>query len=143
MRKIVIIRFGVEQPLPKEMPIIEKFADMATATGAPFGSMGVISLIETNAMPNEIATEFKRVADETGDVLPVIVFELGESATIEMSAIPGLMEWINEFHAKSETPATKGCTLSLDELLDLVQQKGLQNLSTEEVKRLEKLSSEF
>ncbi len=143
MKRLVIIRFGTTQPLPKEFPIIEKLSNLETAIGMSFGQMGVLSIIETQASADEVVAEFKRVAAETDDTLPVIVFELGSpSAAFDLDAIPNFSKVLADLGVK-ETQPLNSCTLSLDELLDLVASKGLDNLTQEEYSRLKKLTEEF
>jgi hypothetical protein len=143
-KEIVIIRFGVHQPLRKEVTIIEELTDgrLEGSVCGSFADMGVLSIINTEHTIDDIVKVFRRVAEETGDTLPVIAFELGSTA------VSHHFEDMLEFKAlvkqfKDLNPTVKrGCTLSLDELLDLVNEKGLPNLNTEELMRLKELTKQ-
>lgn len=149
-RNIVIVRFGAPAPLPKEIKFIcENLVaeeDREKAVGLPFHDMGTVSLIHTEMDPVTIARSFKELADSTGDVLPVIVFDLSDPQVgISLGDVPNWNELLENFAARvgvaSVTPATITCTLSLDDLLDLVNRKGgIDNLSPDELARLKELS---
>lgn len=140
MKKLFLIRFGVPNPTKGDMMAIERIGCRETSVGAgsPFG---VISIFGTDKSPVQVAQIFKEVADEVGDSLPIIVWEEGscvaanlDSAFFEHFA-PMNREWDREYGT-----AKKTCTLSLDELLDMVKTKGLQNFTTDELQRLKDLS---
>ena len=140
-KKVIIFRFGSAMPTQKEYSIINEITDgtrRAVGCGTPFG---VISIVETSMSPSAITELFDRVAKETGDSLPTIVFEAG--GPVGFNFDPDFFanfkdsndEFDREFGQESLT-----CTLSLDELLDLVNKKGLTELTKEELQRLKELS---
>jgi len=140
MKKLFLIRFGVPTPTPGDMEAISRIGCRETSVGAgsPFG---VISIFGTDKSPAQVARIFKEVADEIEDQLPIIVWEEGEHAASTLDSqffehfAPMNAEW-----EKTYGTAKKECTMSLDELLDLVKSKGLQNFTTEELQRLKELS---
>lgn len=141
-KEIVIIRFGVSQPLKKEIGIIDELTggNLDRSVCGSFSDMGVLSIISTEFSIDEVVQVFRRVAEETGDTLPTIAFELGSvhvahhfEDMLEFKAL------VKQFKDLNPT-AKRGCSLSLDELLDLVNEKGLQNLKTEELERLKELT---
>ena len=142
-KRIAIIRYGNTAPLPKEVPIIEAISgsDLHLAVGVPFHDMGVISLVYTDWAPDQIIAEFTRVAEETGDILPVIVFDLDHSA-IDTDLFVNVGTALDSFNRAVETSTStkKSVELTLDDLLDLVNQKGMANLTTEELTKLQELS---
>lgn len=91
--------------------------------------------------PEEVKAEYARVAKETGDSLPVIVFEDGTDAAycFDPQLFPAFEECRNLYYADPQLSITK-CTLSLDELLDLVKAKGVDGLTDAEMTRLKELS---
>jgi hypothetical protein len=102
--------------------------------------------------PEQIAALFKKCADDTGDVLPVLVFELeSPSASFDLSCFPGLSEAVAAYVSGSLTdsdpaPKDRGITkveMSLDELLDIVNKGGIEALTSEQKELLNKLSSEL
>ena len=141
-KEIVIIRFGIPQPLKKEVGIIDELTggNLDGSVCGSFSDMGVLSIINTELSVDEVVQVFRRVAEETGDTLPAIAFELG--STTVAHHFEDMMEFkalVKQFKDLNPT-VKKGCTLSLDELLDLVNEKGLKNLKTEELTRLKDLT---
>lgn len=146
-KKMLIIRFGSTTPLHKELVIFEKICDgdLENAVGVPFHDMGLASVVLTTMSPEEIMAEFQQVAASTDDVLPVIVFEVG-TAAIDLEIFQSVREAIESVQLSAQTEPTQrpqsklAIHLTLDDLLDLVNQKGIKNLSAEELQRLQDLS---
>lgn len=140
MKKLFLIRFGVPMPTQGDQEAIDRIGCRSTSVGAgcPFG---VMSIFGTDKSPAEVMQIFKDVAAEIGDHLPVIVWQEGDQVAADLD--PQFFEHfepMNEEWEKSYGTQPKRCTMSLDELLDLVSKKGLANLSTEELTRLKELS---
>lgn len=143
-KKVIILRFGTSMPTQKEFGIIDKITGgtkRATGCGTPFG---VISIVETSMKPKEIVDLFDRVAKEHDDALPTIAFEADGDTGFNFD--PFFFKQFEEcntaFDEAFGTPS-RHCTLSLDELLDLVKAKGVVNLTTEELQRLKELTEKF
>jgi hypothetical protein len=143
MKKLIVaIRFGTPAPLPKELPLIRKILDgkMGMGAGMSLADMGVVSIFHTSWTPKEIEEGFKTLAEETGDVLPIIAFELGETKVgfdLQIPAFQELVSKMQELVAKQPTVNH----MTLDQLLDLVQARGgVANLMPEELARLQELS---
>jgi hypothetical protein len=140
-KKLIIFRFGSALPTQKEhaiMGLITGGTSEATGCSTPFG---VLSIVNTSMTPAEVTSLFNRVAAETDDSLPTIVFEADGSVGFNFHP-----EFFNHFEECNQafdesfgTPTNK-CTLSLDELLDLVKSKGLDNFTEVELTRLKELS---
>lgn len=151
-KHIVIIRFGSPVPLPKEIKFMceELIAeeDREKAVGLPFHDMGIASIICTEMDPVTIARKFKELADQYEDVLPVVVFELDDPRVgINLVDVPNWNETVETYRNRAGVervePAVITATLSLDELLDLVNRKGgIAKLSPDELARLKELSQE-
>lgn len=140
-KKIVIFRFGSVQPTRKEYGIIATITggtSRAVGCATPFG---VISIVETELTPTQITEIFMDVARESDDSLPVIVWDpAGDTGVHLCPQMFENFEKINsDFDEAFGDPRTE-CTLSLDELLDLIQAKSLANLTDAELKRLKELS---
>jgi hypothetical protein len=140
MKKLFLIRFGTPMPTPGDQMAIDRVGCRETSVGAgsPFG---ILSIFGTDKSPAEVMQIFKEVAAEIGDHLPIIVWEEGNQVAFDLD--PQFFEHfepMNEEWEKSYGAQPKRCTMSLDELLDLVSKKGLANLSTEELTRLKELS---
>jgi hypothetical protein len=118
--------------------------------GFPLGQIGVLSIFNTAMPVKEIERLFTQCAIDTNDVLPVVVFEANsaEHCAFNLSAFPDFdaayaeFKKANSIEEEPATPAKKGITLSLDQLLDLVKQKGVHGLTTEEKARLDELSQQ-
>jgi hypothetical protein len=143
-KKVFIFRFGTAMPTQKEHLIIDKITggtSRATGCSTPFG---VLSIVETSMKPKEITDLFDQVAKEHDDALPTIVFEDGDSVGFNFD--PFFFKEFEECNQAYDeafgTPSNR-CTLSMDELLDLVKEKGVVNLTTEELKRLKELTKGF
>jgi hypothetical protein len=80
------------------------------------------------------------VANDTGDSLPVVVWDpAGDTGfNLQKDFFPTFAQAEADFDAMyGDTP----CTLSLDQLLELISNRGgVNQLTTEELKRLQQLS---
>ena len=148
-KNLVIIRFGTNLPLPKEVKLIigelVSPEDQELALGQPLFEYGVVSIIRTRFSPEEVARRFEDIAAETGDHLPVVVLDLdSDGVALRLGDSPGFREMVRTFQEKwnEQLDSSKQTIqLSLDDLLDLVNRKGgVDALSTEERELLEKLS---
>jgi hypothetical protein len=140
-KKLIIFRFGSALPTEKEFGIMDQITggtQEATGCSTPFG---VLSVASSSMTPAEVTELFNKVAEETGDSLPTIVFEA--DGPVGFNFHPEFFEQFedanrtfDELFGKKETQ----CTLSLDDLLDLVKEKGVTKLTDTELKRLKELS---
>lgn len=140
MKKLFLIRFGTPVPTLGDQEAINRIGCRGTSVGAgsPFG---VMSIIGTDKSPAQVVQIFKQVAEEMEDQLPIIVWEEGNGASAHLdSQFFEHFKPMNEAWESEYGRVMTKCTLSLDELLDLVKAKGLQNFTTEELKRLKELS---
>ena len=140
-KKIVIFRFGSVQPTRKEYAIIATITGgtkRAIGCGTPFG---VISIVETEFTPTQITELFIDVAKESDDSLPVIVWD--PTGDTGVNLCPMLFENFDKINSEFDEmfgDARNECTLSLDELLDLIKEKSFENLTVAELTRLKELS---
>lgn len=139
MKKIFIFRFGSTRPLPKEFPIIKAIAadsNLARGCDTPFGTL---SIVLTGFSPEEILNLYQQVAEDTGDELPVIIWEEGQVVHSLAGQIFKTVEELNREFDK--LVAGQSVTLSLDELLELISARGgVDKLSTSELERLKELT---
>jgi hypothetical protein len=138
MKKVIIFRFGSSLPLQKEGQIISEITQGGGVAVGMSSQFGVVSIASTHLEPARIVELFNKVAEDTNDSLPVIVFEEGKGA--EFNFDPVLFPKFKELDAEFRSVANLTCTLSLDELLDLVKSKGVKGLTEVELKRLKELS---
>ena len=141
MKKVFVMRFGVPTPTRGDMMAIKTIGCMETSSGCgtPFG---ILSIFGTDKSPSEIAQIFKEAAMECNDNLPVMVWEQGDTVGLHLDQAffehfePMNAEWEKEFGSG----AIKKCTMSLDDLLDIVAMKGMKSLTEEQLTRLKELS---
>ena len=140
-KKVIILRFGSATPLHKELAIIDTLTEGTQEAVGCSVHIGVISIVNTRFTPQHVAALFRGVADETNDSLPVIAWYADGDTGFDLSS--EIFERFDEcnraFDEAFGEPSTQ-CTLSLDELLDLVSTKGLQQFTDAELKRLKELS---
>ena len=146
-KKLIILRFGSAMPTQKEHAIISLITGgtiEATGCSTPFG---VLSIVNTTMTPAEVTLLFDKVARETDDALPTIVFD--PEGPVGFSFHPEFFKHYEEANEAFELNHGTGlsypkviteCTLSLDELLDLVKDKGLDHFTEAELTRLKELS---
>ena len=147
-KKIVVFRFGSPTPTMSDgIAVIDKLGADPTAgeiLGCPIPG-GMATIIRTDKSVAEVVQAFKEAEVENDDTLPVIV--LDESAlgglsleTMGFEMFVGMMKAYEREYGQAEEPG-KQCTMSLDELLDLVNQVGVDGLNEEQLSRLNELSS--
>lgn len=161
MNRVIIFRFGIDKPISGDLAAVTVLTngDLGNAMGLPFPG-GVISLVETEFSPSEIAEVYRVTAIELNDTLPVMVFPadhtcgvyLSDEAAIIQTAIDRFIEGgLDAIRNKEdvEEPAqevshsvvTETCELSLDELLDCLNEVGsFEALTTVQQERLKKLT---
>ena len=162
MNRVIIFRFGIDKPISADLAAVTVLTngDLGNAMGLPFPG-GVISLVETEFSPSEIAEVYRVTAIELNDTLPVMVFKadhtcgiyLSEAAEIIQTAIDrfikgGLDEIRDKADAEepvqqevSHSVVDETCEMSLDELLDRLNEVGsFEALTTVQQERLKKLT---
>ena len=140
-KKVIILRFGSAVPLKKEFAIMTSLTEGSGEAVGCSTSIGVISIVNTNFTPIQIAEVFKNVAEETSDDLPVIAWYADGDTGFDLTS--ELFENFRECNESFDQEYGNGrqeCTMNLDELLDLVNAKGLKQFTDAELKRLKELS---
>lgn len=141
MKKVFVLRFGIPAPTRGDMMAIDMIGCRETSVGCgtPFG---ILSIFGTDKSPAEITQIFKDVAEECNDNLPVLVWTEGEQ--VGFNADPEFFDHFapmnEEWEKEYGSGAIKKCTMSLDELLDIVAMKGMKSLTEEQLTRLKELS---
>ena len=140
-KKVIILRFGSAVPLKKEFAIMTTLTEGSGECVGCSTAIGVISIVNTQFTPTQIAELFRNVAEETDDDLPVIAWYADGDACFNLTS--ELFENFRECNEAFDATFGNGkqeCTMNLDELLDLVNSKGLQQFTDAELKRLKELS---
>ncbi len=145
-KKIFVFRFGMPTPTKADFVAVSKLgADIENGevfgTGSPFG---LCTLLHTDKSPAEVKQAYLEAEQEVEDNLPIIVIEESQFSATNLVAMgfEGLVRMNGAFDADKGIEKTEGiqCTLSLDELLDRVNQVGVNGMSEEEFNRLKELS---
>ena len=154
MNSYIIFRIGIPHPTREEVELIMRISEGIPA-GAPIfpggeGMSGVMSVIKSKLTAEEISQEFQKISTgadyqgEDSNVMPVMVFKVDQSNFSYTRDMDSFLGWGEVFRDKLGVQVAgepQECRLGLDELLDLVKQKGgFNNLTTEEQSRLKKLS---
>lgn len=163
MNRVIIFRFGIDKPITADVSAVTVLTngDLGNAMGLPFPG-GVISLVETEFSPSEIAEVYRVTAIQLNDTLPVMVFPadhtcgiyLSEAAEIIQTAIDRFIEGgLDAIRNKedidvpepeqevSHSVVDETCEMSLDELLDRLNEVGsFEALTTVQQERLKKLT---
>jgi hypothetical protein len=140
-KKVIILRFGSATPLRKEFAIIEALTEGTHEATGCSANIGVISIVNTLFTPHQVVEIFRGVAEETDDSLPVIAWYADGDTGFDLTSdlFENFEECNRAFDESFGEPNTQ-CTMNLDELLDLVNAKGLQQFTDAELKRLKELS---
>lgn len=161
MNRVIIFRFGIDKPISGDLAAVTVLTngDLGNAVGLPFPG-GVISLVETEFSPSEIAEVYRVTSIQLNDTLPVMVFTADHTCGVYLSdAAATIQEAIDKFikggldeirdKADVEEPeqevshsvVAETCELSLDELLDCLNEVGsFEALTTVQQERLKKLT---
>lgn len=152
-KKMVIIRFGSARTLAKEVMLMKTITDdlSSPAIGFPLAGIGIVSLVYTDSSKEEILACYRKLEEMTSDQLPVMVVELRDVA-LHLNHLCNLDKAMSQFEEScaeydrgngpgpEERPVVS-CELGLDELLELVSQRGsFAALSPNEQQRLVELS---
>jgi len=147
----IIFRIGAPVPISTEVELLRAIVSGPAAIGLPVSGFGFISIIETEQSPTEIARLYQEAAVKANDKIPVIVTEV-ENCAANFGDIPGFnaalaafMEAVgNEYAAPAPEPEKpkQTCELTVDQLLDLINDRGgVDKLTEEETARLKELTN--
>ncbi len=145
-RKIVILRFGSHAPTKSDVIAFVKNLGIEPDSGELLGCpipLGLASIIHTDKSVAEVIQALKDAEAECEDNLPAVVFEESSSVGINLDSMgfEVFADMVKAYEKEfGESPKGVNCTLSLDELLDRVNQVGVDGLSEEEFNRLKELS---
>jgi len=146
-KKIAVIRFGSVAPTKSDViAVVEKLElniELGEVLGCPIPG-GMATLIFTDKTIAEVKQAFDEAAVDNSDELPIIVLdEEGlKGTTLNSMGFEDFKRMSDFFDREFGTgsPEGKNCTMSLDELLDLVNQVGVHGLDEAQFARLKELS---
>ena len=146
-KKIAVFRFGCNAPTKSDVIAVVQKLNLDIEAGEVLGCpmpAGMVSLILTDKTVAEVKQAFEEAATENNDSLPVIVLdEEGLKGTnLTDLGFEDFARMNQVFDREHGTGPKDGmqCTLSLDELLDLVNQVGVEGLDEAQFTRLNELS---
>lgn len=148
-KKIVVIRFGSPTPTKGDvLAIIDKLG-MDASNGELLGCpllFGMASILFTDKSPSEVRQAFADAEQEIEDELPVIVLDEEGMKGVSLTTM-GFEPFADMNRVFDQEFGTgpkdgKSCTMSLDELLDLVSQVGVNGLDEAQFTRLRELTKE-
>jgi hypothetical protein len=151
LKKIAVFRLGQSELLSADAMVItplvleNNYPIVGTAI-----STGFISFVLTDKTPSQITRAYSIVSQASDDCFPVIAWELeGEEASFNFKEVdvPQIAEALAEFERdyatflETQSKVTRH-DLTLDDLLDIVNERGgVEKLTTEEKRLLDKLST--
>lgn len=140
-KKLIVIRFGTPTPTKGDMAAVAKITGGSLdAAGCP-SPFGIVSIFHTELSPAEVTNIYTEVAAEMDDCLPTIAFEADGPVgyNFDERFFDHFEKCNIAFDERFGTSRVE-CTMELDELLDLIHEKGLENLTDVELTRLKELS---
>ena len=166
MNKVVIFRFGTDRGLIGDVRAITTITEgkLGNAAGIPIPG-GLITLVETTFSPSECAEVFRQTAAELDDTLPVLCFDANTRNGFNFMGLDLIERAFEEFfkhgisglksaddddadedgdepeQQQPHSVVTETCELSLDELLDLLNEVGsFESLTPAQQQRLYELT---
>jgi hypothetical protein len=138
-RAVVILRFGITNASVGDVEAIKRLTyGKMNAMGCPH-PIGMVSLIYTDMELSEIKQVFNDVEGDTGDFLPVMIFNWGDPNVefdLKTSEIENMFSLIPEF-CRDQMEVV---TLTLDDILDKISRTGVESLEQEELALLKSFS---
>lgn len=148
---IVAIRFGKDQLVKGETRLVNEIVKGGKAGFLPLFRSGVIMIMHTDLTPIEVVNEFKKI-EEPSNYMPVIAFDASsEDADIYLDSILPFSKLLEDFkevvgligrttHTQEPVEQAEHVEVSIDYLLDRINQVGLEGLTLDEKTKLEELS---
>lgn len=125
MKKLFLIRFG-NVPNPEVTNVLAKHISGRAFAGPIPGA--ILSVFNTESDPSTITQQLSK----TG-----ALFFLIEAGSLNQNLPEGLMEAINKLTGNSEvTPQPVNPVLTMDDILDLISQNGIESLTASQLQIL-------
>lgn len=143
----VIIRFGGNEPLDEDIAAINAICgedNLDGQMGMPL-PVGIMSLVYTESTIEDISKVYNILMDETGEILPFMVFKLYDSSVSfdfclhkinDKISFKDMKEAFEKHHGLNENKTI----WSMDDLLDRISKVGVSGLTEEETSALRELS---
>lgn len=143
----VIIRFGDNEPLEEDIAAINAICgedNLDGQMGMPL-PIGIMSMVYTESTIEDISKVYNILMDETGEILPFMVFKLYDSSVSfdfclhkinDKISFNGMKEAFEKHHGLGESKVQ----YSMDDLLDRISQVGMEGLTEVEKFTLKELT---
>jgi hypothetical protein len=141
MKNLVIFRFGTEHPVTGDAALTELLVEEHNAlfigTGIPGG---VITIVRADLTPEQLIELSNKTEAETGDTLPSIAWEL-ESGHSNLEEYDVFKELKDKFlDATGHDDSRVVIQMTIDDVLDKINQSGLESLTEVELSLLKSQS---
>ena len=134
-KRFAILRLGSDQPIIGDAVMLVHLAD--TMIGCPIPG-GIITFIQTDATNEDIVNSARAAEEELDDMLPVVVWDLSEDST-SLDNFIHVKETINKFNEMcGEKGSPEVIHMSIDDVLDKINQSGLESLTPAELSLLKR-----
>jgi hypothetical protein len=139
MYKLLLITYTGDKPNQSIIETLRECVDLenfnGTSPGGSFGSIGTFFLFYSKYSKEEVLEKIKELEFQESEFFPTLAFDLDlDYNSFYFSKMP-LTEIIEEFLSQFKTKNE-----SLDDLLDIIHRFGIDHLSPQQKKLLEKLS---
>tara|TARA_Y100000385_G_C12665893_1_gene455811 strand:- start:95 stop:523 length:429 start_codon:yes stop_codon:yes gene_type:complete len=138
--KIAILRLGTDIPISGDSLMLEGLISSGNMIGGPIEG-GIITLIYTDASKEDIITRAKDAEIALDDCLPVFVWDIEKDENIftNIGSIPFIQGMIKEFNKMIGRTERVTINMTIDDVLDKINQNGLDSLSEVELSLLKDL----
>lgn len=160
MNDYIIIRLGIPVPTKEEFKLVNDISESEPMGGPVFpdqpGLSGIVTILKSRLSAQEISNRFQEISigltennkGKDGNVFPVMVFKVDPTSFAYNNDMSQFLEWGVAFKqhlniaASEEGKTQKAESLTLDNLLDLMNERGggFEKLSNEEQEIFKELS---
>jgi hypothetical protein len=128
MQKLILIRFGLLPDPRVSMALRPHIAGTAFASPVPGA---IMTLFTTNSKIDEIERDIREVG---------VFFILADMETSKLCLPREVLEIIEREFINEPQPSAQATSWTMDELLDIIHQTGIDSLTAEQRNQLESLS---
>lgn len=134
-KTIFILRLGVPELVKADALLLKPILDdndIILGTALPFG---IINMVTTSLSVEDLIKLTAQVESESDDNLPVVIWERGKGAGMNLDNFENIAEMIQEFDEKT-APKKVYIRMSIDDVLDKISKSGMDSLSETELSLL-------
>jgi hypothetical protein len=131
-RAVVVLRFGIPKPSVGDIEAINRLTNGSMEAMGCAHPIGMVSVLYTDLELSEIKQIFNDVEGDTGDFLPVMIFNWGDPNVqfdLKTEDIEDMLNHIPTFCEDQKEVVV----LTLDDILDKISRTGVESLEQEEL----------